>query len=87
MGANMIQIVQLLIWQFSKPALWALLVAMPLAYLAADTYLNFFANRIGITAGIVAGAGVVAVVFAWVIVAIHAIKIARANPIKALRYE
>jgi putative ABC transport system permease protein len=87
MGANMIQIVQLLIWQFSKPALWALLIAMPLAYLAADTYLNFFANRIGITAGIVAGAGVVAVVFAWVIVAIHAIKIARANPIKALRYE
>jgi putative ABC transport system permease protein len=87
MGANMIQIVQLLIWQFSKPALWALLVAMPLAYLAADTYLNFFANRIGITAGIVAGAGVVAVVFAWVIVAVHAIKIARANPIKALRHE
>jgi len=87
MGANTIQIVQLLIWQFSRPAMWALLVAMPLAYLASDTYLNFFADRIGITAGIVAGAGVVAVVFAWIIVAIHAIKIARANPIKALRYE
>jgi putative ABC transport system permease protein len=35
----------------------------------------------------VIGAGLLAVVFAWAIVALHAVKIARANPIKALRYE
>ncbi len=52
-----------------------------------DAYLNFFAERISTTAGIVAGAGFLAVVLAWAIVAVHAIKIARANPIKALRYE
>ncbi len=39
------------------------------------------------TAGIVAGAGVLAVALAWAIVAVHAVKIARANPIRALRYE
>jgi len=87
MGASMPQIVNLLIFQFSKPAMWALLVAMPLAYVAAGQYLNFFAERISTTAGIVIGAGVLAVAFAWAIVAVHAIKIARANPIRALRYE
>ncbi len=87
MGASMPQIVNLLIFQFSKPALWALLITMPLAYLAARQYLIFFAERISTTAGIVAGAGLLAIALAWAIVAIHAIKIARANPIKALRYE
>lgn len=87
MGASLPQIVNLLIFQFSKPAMWALLIAMPLAYLAAGQYLNFFAERISTTAGIVAGAGLLAMALAWAIVAVHAIKIARANPIRALRYE
>ena len=87
MGASMAQIVRLLIWQFSQPVLWALLIALPLSYFASSTYLNFFADRLTMPAGIVAIAGVLAVVFSWAIVAIHATKIARANPIKALRYE
>ena len=87
MGASMSQIVRLLIWQFSQPVLWALLVALPLSYFASSTYLNFFADRLTMPAGIVVIAGVLAVVFSWAIVAIHAAKIARANPIKALRYE
>ena len=87
MGANIPQIIRLLIWQFSKPVLWSLVLALPLAYLASNTYLNFFADRIAAPAGIVAASGVVAILFAWSIVAIHAIRIARANPIHALRYE
>lgn len=87
MGANMLQIVRLLIWQFSRPVLWALLVALPLAYIASNLYLDFFADRIGFTAPIVAGAGILAVLFAWAVVAIHAVRVARANPIYALRYE
>ena len=87
MGANMIQIITLLIFQFSKPVMWALLIALPAAYLASEQYLNFFAERITFQAGIVGVAGLTAVLFAWLIVAIHAIKIARANPIQALRYE
>ena len=87
MGASITQIVRLLIWQFSKPVLWALLFAMPAAYFASGMFLNFFAERIAMTEGIVAGAGFVAVLFAWMIVGIHAIRIARANPITALRHE
>ncbi len=87
MGANVLQITRLLIWQFSRPVMWALLLALPGAYLASAQFLAFFADRIGFTEGIVAGAGVIAVLFAWVIVGIHALRIARANPINALRYE
>ncbi len=87
MGANTSQIVRLLVWQFSRPVLWALLLALPLAYLAAGSYLQFFADRIGYPAPIVGTAGVISVLFAWGVVAIHAIRVARANPIHALRYE
>ena len=87
MGASMLQIVGLLIWQFSKPVMWALLVALPLSYLASSKYLDFFADRLTLPGGVVMASGLFAVVFAWAVVAIHAVKIARANPIHALRYE
>ncbi len=87
MGASTGQIARLLVWQFSKPVMWALLFALPLAYFASGQFLRFFADRIAFPEAIVAGAGIVAVLFAWLIVGIHALRIARANPIKALRYE
>lgn len=87
MGASLAQIVRLLIWQFSKPVMWALLLALPLAYFASGVYLNFFAERLAMPAAIIAMAGFLSVLFAWCIVAIHAVKVASANPISALRYE
>ncbi|MFT6434288.1 MAG: putative ABC transport system permease protein [Candidatus Azotimanducaceae bacterium] len=87
MGATMPQIVKLLILQFSQPVMWALVVALPLSYFAADQYLNFFAERITLPIGIVALAGFMTILFSWGIVAIHAISVARANPIAALRHE
>jgi putative ABC transport system permease protein len=87
MGANVYQIVRLLIWQFSRPVMWALLVAVPLAYFAADAYLTFFADRISLTGLIVVGAGLLSVLFAWAVVAIHAMRVAQSNPVHALRYE
>jgi putative ABC transport system permease protein len=87
LGANSVQIARLLVWQFSKPVMWALVVALPLAYFASNTYLNFFAERIAAPIGILLVSGLVAVLFAWGTVAGHAIRIARRNPILALRYE
>jgi putative ABC transport system permease protein len=87
LGANTLQIARLLVWQFSQPVLWALALALPAAYFAANVYLNFFADRIKSPILILLVAGGIAVVFAWGTVAGHAIRIARANPILALRYE
>jgi len=87
MGASIGQIVRLLIWQFSKPVLWSILVAIPLAYLASSTYLDFFPERIDYILPLIVLACAIGIVTAWTIVAGHAIKIARATPIRSLRYE
>lgn len=87
LGASVPQLVRLLIWQFSKPVVWALVVALPLAYVSAGLYLNVFAERINLIEAIVAGAGLVSILMAWAIVATHASWVAKANPINALRYE
>ncbi|MDJ0699467.1 MAG: ABC transporter permease [Woeseiaceae bacterium] len=87
LGARASQITRLLVWQFSKPVLWALVIALPLAYVAAENYLNFFADRIAPPLGIMLLSGGIAVLMAWITVAGHAFRISRANPILALRYE
>ncbi len=87
LGASSVQIARLLVWQFSRPVMWALAVALPLAYFASNLYLNFFAGRIDTMTPILIVAGGMAVLMAWGTVAGHAIRIARANPILALRHE
>jgi len=87
MGASNWQIVRLLVWQFSQPVLWAMLFALPLAFLASNQFLQFFADRIDGTAVIVIGAGLLGLLFSWFVVGVHAVRIAKANPISALRYE
>ena len=87
MGASIPQIIKLLIWQFSKPVIWGLLFALPLTYLASGLYLDFFADKVPYREALIVIAGGLSVIFAWSIVAVHAIRIARLNPIHALRYE
>ena len=87
LGANSLQIARLLVWQFSKPVMWALALALPAAFFASRLYLNFFADRIEAPIPILLIAGSIAVLLAWGTVAGHAIRIARSNPILALRYE
>jgi len=86
-GASSVQIARLLVWQFSKPVMWALMVALPAAFFASNIYLNFFADRIRSPIVILLVAGAIAVLLAWSTVAGHAYRIARANPVLALRYE
>ena len=87
LGASTAQIARLLVWQFSMPVLWALAIALPAAYFASTQYLNFFAERIESPILVLIVAGALAVTLAWSTVAGHAIRIARSNPIMALRYE
>jgi len=87
LGASSAQIARLLVWQFSKPVAWALAVALPAAYFASNLYLNFFADRISSPVFVLLVSGAIAVMLAWATVAGHAIRIARSNPVLALRYE
>jgi putative ABC transport system permease protein len=87
LGANSLQVARLLVWQFSKPVVWALLVALPAAWFASKTYLEFFADRLETPIMILLVSGLIAVLLAWGTVAGHAIRISRSSPITALRYE
>lgn len=87
LGASSGQIAWLLVWQFSKPVAWALAIALPAAYFGSSIYLDFFADRIESPILILAVAGAIAVMLAWGTVAGHAVRIARSNPVLALRYE
>ncbi|GGE00418.1 ABC transporter permease [Polymorphobacter glacialis] len=87
LGARTRDIVQLLIWQFSKPVLVANLIAWPVAWWLMRDWLNGFDSRIGLGPLPFVVAGGAALVIAAGTVAGHAMRVARANPIHALRYE
>jgi putative ABC transport system permease protein len=87
LGAKVRHIVRLLAWQFSKPVVIANLLAWPAAWWAMREWLNGFDVRIDLTPGPFVMAGIVAIVIALGTVAGHAFRVARMNPIHALRYE
>ena len=79
--------VVLLLWQFSLPILIANLIAWPIAWYYLHDWLNGFAYRITLSPLYFVGVGVIALVIAWATILSHALRVARANPIRALRYE
>ncbi|SMF66022.1 ABC transporter permease [Allosphingosinicella indica] len=86
-GARVRDIVQLLAWQFSKPVVIANLVAWPVAWWVMRDWLNTFDARIALTPTPFVLAGFLALVIALGTISGHAIRVARTNPIHALRYE
>jgi putative ABC transport system permease protein len=86
-GASIADIVRLLVWQFTKPVVIANLIAWPVAWWLMRDWLNQFDARIALTPGPFLLAGFIAFAIAIGTVAGHAIRIARTNPIHALRYE
>jgi putative ABC transport system permease protein len=86
-GARNRNVLLMLLWQFSIPVLAANLIAWPLAWYYLSHWLQGFAYRISLNPLIFAGVGMVALLIAWATILIHAMRVARANPIHALRYE
>ncbi|WP_371189516.1 ABC transporter permease [Thalassotalea maritima] len=89
MGASVFNVVSMLVMQFSKPVLIACLIAWPVAFYFMMDWLETFVYRIEPSSILVicAVSGAFALLIAWLTVASNSIKVARANPIKALRYE
>jgi putative ABC transport system permease protein len=86
-GARISNVVILLLWQFSIPVLIANVIAWPLAWYYLHDWLQGFAYRITLSPLYFLGAGASALAIAWATVFVHAVRVARANPIHALRYE
>jgi putative ABC transport system permease protein len=89
LGARTGDIVRLLAWQFSKPVIVANLIAWPVAWWVMSNWVQRYDEAarvdIGVTPFLLAG--LLALAIAIGTIASHAIRVARANPIHALRYE
>jgi putative ABC transport system permease protein len=86
-GARTRDVVRLLLWQFSIPVLIANVIAWPVAYYYLHHWLEGYAYRITLNPLDFLAAGVIALTIAWLTIIAHAVRIARASPMVALRYE
>lgn len=86
-GARTRDLTMLLLWQFSLPVVVANLIAWPLAWVYLHRWLQGFVDRVNLSLLYFAAAGLMALLIAWATVFTHALRVARASPIHALRHE
>ncbi|MEM6645347.1 MAG: ABC transporter permease [Bacteroidota bacterium] len=87
LGASASGLLALLTRDFIKLVAVAVVVATPLAYIVMTRWLSDFAFRIDLGPTVFLIAGALALGIAVATVSYQALKVARANPIEALRYE
>ena len=87
LGASSTNILRMLLWQFSKPVVYASLIAWPASAFLLNRWLEGFATHIDLSPLTFFAAAVLALAIALATVATHALKVAHARPVVALRYE
>ena len=87
LGASTSNILTLLNKDFIKLVAIANVIAFPLAYIASSRWLSAFEYRVPISAIPFIAAVGISVLIAILTVSIQSIKVAKANPIDALKYE
>ena len=87
LGATVSGIVVMLSLDFIKLVMVSILIASPLAWYAMNKWLQGFAYRIQIQWWMVAAAGCLALLIAFLTISFQSVKAALANPVKSLRSE
>ena len=87
MGANTGDILRLLLWQFTRPVLWTIVIAWVVAGAAMRHWLQGFARHVDLDPWLLLAAASAGLAIALSTVAAHCYLVARAKPVAALRYE
>ncbi|MEQ9166267.1 MAG: FtsX-like permease family protein, partial [Fulvivirga sp.] len=87
LGASVSGLIQLMSYDFSKLVIISFLLSSPLAWYLLNSYLERYPLRTEIMWWIFPLTGLIALIFAIVIVSTQALKAATANPVKSLRNE
>jgi putative ABC transport system permease protein len=87
LGASEAQITILLSRNFAMLILLSFVLASPLTYYLLRTWLQSFAYRVEVDPFVFLIGGFIALSIALLTISFHTIRSARANPVKALRYE
>ncbi len=87
LGSSTSEMMALFLREFAKPVALSLLLAWPVSYFIAQRWLQTFAYRTTLPAGLFLadGAGILAIAF--LTVAVQVFKAVRETPVEALRYE
>ena len=87
LGSSELGIIYLLSSDFTKIVFVAIVIALPVSYIITKHWLDGFAFKIALEWWYFIGAGVIALITAWLTVGTQAIKAARVNPAKCLNNE
>ncbi len=87
LGSTVSNIILLLSKDFTRLVLVAIVISLPVSYLLVRQWLSRFAYRIDLEPWYFAGAGLLALVIAWITVASQALRAAHVNPAECLKNE
>ncbi|MDN5201150.1 permease prefix domain 2-containing transporter [Fulvivirgaceae bacterium BMA10] len=87
LGSSVFGIVRMLTVDFTRMVIAAIMIALPVSYLIAGKWLEGFAYRIELEWWFFIGAGIAALLVAWLTVGVQTLRAANVNPTKCLRNE
>ena len=87
LGSGELGVIRLLSAEFMQMILTAVIIAMPLSYMAVSGWLSNFAYTTPLDWWLFAGAGVVTLIIGWLAVAAQTLSAARINPIQTIKEE
>jgi len=87
LGASVVNIVYMLSTGFTKLILIAMVIAIPVSWIAIKSWLNNFAYHVDIGWIVFVAAALATLVIAWLTVSYESIKAAITNPVKSLKSE
>lgn len=87
LGAKPSQLFAGLLKNFTTPIVISSVLAIPVAYIAANSWLSEYVYRISLSPLFFIGASLLMILLAWLTVSFQSLKVARSNPTENLRYE
>ena len=87
LGASRLRVTAMIMWQFSKPVLIAILLAWPAAAYFLMDWLEGYAYRIDLSPVWFAITGVAALLLAWSVIGLHVWRISGSAPVMVLRHD
>ena len=87
LGSSVTNIIMLLTGDFTRLVFVSIVIALPISYFLVSNWLERFAYHVDLGAWFFIGAGLIALLIAWVTVGTQAVKAAKVNPSQCLRTE
>jgi putative ABC transport system permease protein len=87
LGASSSGLIFLVLNNFTKLILIAILIAAPVAWWMTDQWLENFTYKVGIHPVIFVGSGIILLIMSWVTLSYFILKTSRINPAQTLKTE